>query len=89
MKIFSLPKIATQSPRGGLFRASMSRDDTECVSRNECVICENACSAGVSCGVDIRKRCVFAGYLHRHVDALSCCRSTRVTRSAIGASTLP
>jgi hypothetical protein len=89
MKIFSLPKIATQSPRGALFRAPMSRDDVEFVSRDEFVNCRNGCSTAVSCGVDNRKRSVFAGYLHRHVDALWCRRSTRVTRSAIGASTLP
>jgi hypothetical protein len=89
MKIFSLPKIATQSPCGGFFRALMSRADVEFVSRDRCVNCENTCSTVVSCGVDNRKRNVFAGNLHRCVDALSCCRLARVARSAIAASTLP
>ena len=89
MKIFSLPKIATQSPCGAFFRTPMSRDEVALVSRDQCVNYENTCSTVVSCAVDIRKRNVFAGNLHRCVDALSCCRLARVARPAIAASTLP
>jgi hypothetical protein len=88
-KIFSLPKIATQSPRNVLFavvhesRQRRMRSDRPVLNRG------NACGAMVSWGVDNRKRCVFAGYSHRCADVPLCCRSTRVARPAIGASTLP
>ena len=89
MKIFSLPKTATQSPRNALFEGVGESRQRRMRSDRSMMNYENACGAMVSRSVDNRKRCVFAGYLHRHADALPCCRTTRVTRSVVGASTLP
>jgi hypothetical protein len=64
-KIFSLPKIATQSPRGvllaGIRESPGGRRCGHCTMRS----CENGCGTGVSIDIDKCMCRVFAHYSHR------------------------
>jgi hypothetical protein len=73
MKIFLLPKIATQSPRNALFTTIVSRDDIDRALMQQCVNHEKACGTVSSCDIDNRQRRVFLHYLHRNALVLSRC----------------
>jgi hypothetical protein len=73
----------------GFQAARVSRDDVVCAARAECVNYRNACSAGLSCNIDKRRRRSLLHFSHRYANAQSCLRATRVARSRIAASTLP
>jgi hypothetical protein len=68
MKIFLLPKIATQSPRDARSTVSMSRDEVARAQFVDDVNHENACGTGVSCNLDNR-RCSNFGYFSHRLEA--------------------
>jgi hypothetical protein len=73
MKIFLLPKIATQSPRNAFSTAIVSRDGIDRALMQQCVNHENACGTVASCDIDNRQCRVFVHYLHRDALVLSRC----------------
>jgi hypothetical protein len=65
MKIFLLPKIATQSPRNALSTVPMSRVAVARAQFVDGVNHENACGTGVSCNLDNRRCSNFGCFSHR------------------------